>query len=261
MGGPMQRYTYQRGLSLFELVIVLIALGLVAGGWLVYGHIKKASRINTVIMNLEQFYQASNTFKDTYEYLPGDMPNATAYWFGDTECPGKNCCKGLAWKVGECNGNGNRQIGWGGGTPDSNESLRAWQHLVLAGLLQGGYDGTGMEALPGVNVPESKIPGIGYDFHYGPVGTNEERNYIGVGAYNKGGALKKAVLTPSEAYNIDAKIDDGYPMKGNFLATDGIDAKNCTKGFVSEASTYDVTKDTPQCIAHRNIDKQVPVEK
>jgi hypothetical protein len=256
-----QNHTYEKGLSLFELVIVLIILGLIAAAWLGYGHLKKASRIKTVIADLEEYYQATNTFKETYEYFPGDIPNATAYWFNDSQCPGPDCCTGVAYRAGECNGNGNQQVGWGGGTPDSNESLRAWQHLVLAGVLPGKYDGIGGEALPNVNVPESKAGGIGYDFHYGPVGNNEERNYIGVGAYNKGGPLKKAVLTPSEAYNIDNKIDDGYPMKGNFLSSDGVDTDNCTKGFVSESSVYEVTKNTPECISHRNIDKQVPIEK
>lgn len=252
---------YEKGLSLFELLVVILILGLIAGAWLGYGYYQKTSRIKAVIMDLETFYQATTSFQETYEYFPGDIPNATAYWFNDTNCPGPNCCTGLAWKEGECNGNGNRQIGWGGGHPESNESLRAWQHLVLAGFLQKPYEGTGAEALPDVNVPEAAIGGIGYDLHYGPVGTNEERNYIGVGAYNKGGPLKKAALTPSEAYNIDNKIDDGYPMKGNFLSTDGIDTDSCTKGFVSESSIYEVSKDTLQCISHRNIDKQLPIEK
>lgn len=259
----MQRYRhYEKGLTLVGLVIILVSLGLIAGSWLAYNHIKKSSRINAVIMDLEQFYSATISFRDMYEYLPGDIPNATAYWLNSNECPGPKCCIGIAWKQGQCNGNGNRQISWDGGSPESNESLRAWQHLVLAGLLPGDYDGTGIEALPGVNIPQSlKAMDIGYDFHYSAVGTNEERNYIGVGAYNKNGALKKAVLTPSEAYNIDAKIDDGYPMQGNFLSTDGIDSDSCTKGFVSASSTYEVTKNSPQCISHRNIDRQVPIER
>lgn len=245
----------QKGLSLFEIVILLVIIGLGIGGWVTYKHLQKNSRINTIVMELESYYQATNNFRDIYEYLPGDIPNATAYWLDDVTCPG------IAWKPGDCNGDGNQQIAWGGGMTSSNESLRGWQHLVLAGLISGSYEGVGVEALPGVTVPESKLAGVGYDFHYGPVGTNEERNYIGIAGYNKTGQLKKAVLTPSEAYNIDAKIDDGFPMKGNFLSTDGIDSDSCTKGFVSGSSTYEVTKNSAECISHRNIDKQVPIER
>ena len=248
----------QTGGSFFGVIVILVVIGLSVGGWLVFSHLQKTAKVNTIIAELGQFTKATHTFLDVYEYLPGDMPNATTFWVNDMDCPGPKCCTGIAWSAGECNGNGNHQIRWSA-AKESNESLRAWQHLGLSGFLESSYDGIGRgigEALPGENVPASSEEGIGYDFHYAPVGPVKERNYIGVGAYNSGGALNAAALTASEAYNIDKKIDDGYPLQGKFLSSNGANVEGCLRGFVAASSTYNSTKSSIACISHMSIDKE-----
>lgn len=246
----------QAGMSFFSVMLIIVILAGTVGGWLGLSYFKKAYRVKAVVAELTEFSAAAKSFHDVYEYFPGDMPNATTFWLNDTDCPGPNCCPGIAWSAGGCNGNGNNQVKWGN-EKDNNESLRAWQHLVLAGQIQGGYDGVGRgtnEAVIGVNVPASRASGIGYDFHYGAVGPIKERNYIGVGGYMRGGAPQSPALTPSEAYNIDKKIDDGYPLGGNFVSSNGIGVSECTRGFVETSSTYNSTNDSLQCISHYNID-------
>lgn len=245
------RHTYQFGMSFFGTMVLFIILAGVIGGWFAFNHFKKLYRVKHVVAELTEYSTAAKSFRDIYEYLPGDMPNATTFWSDPTTCPG------VAWAAGGCNGNGNNQVNWG--TSDSNESLRAWQHLALAGLIDGKYTGLGAgaagDALPGANVPASVASGVGFDFHYGAVGPIKERNYIGVGGYNAGGPLQSPALTPSEAYNIDVKLDDGYPLQGNFVSSNGIGAAECTRGFVEASSTYNSTNSSVQCISHFSIDK------
>ncbi len=59
--------------------------------------------LRAVISEYNQYNTAITTFYGTYNFLPGDLSNAYAYW-------GANCSGSAA----TCNGNGNRKINTNG---------------------------------------------------------------------------------------------------------------------------------------------------
>src|SRR5690606_38927687 len=94
-------------------------------------------------------------------------------------------------------------------TSTDNEVYRAWQHLNLAEILEGGYTGVAGDAADqadvGVNVPASARSGVGYYMVNGAIGS---RNELVIGAFAAGEALINAALSPAEANSIDQKLDD-----------------------------------------------------
>ena len=70
-----------KAFSLVELSIVLIIIGLLVAG--VSGGSKMISnaKLRTVISDMEQYKLAVNTFKGTYDELPGDMKDSSALDF------------------------------------------------------------------------------------------------------------------------------------------------------------------------------------
>jgi len=64
---------HQRGFTLIELSIVLVIIGLVAGGVLVGRDLIKASEIRATISQKIRYDTAVNTFKLKYNGLPGDL--------------------------------------------------------------------------------------------------------------------------------------------------------------------------------------------
>ncbi|MFN3370700.1 MAG: hypothetical protein ACK4Z0_04130 [Sphingomonadaceae bacterium] len=162
------------------------------------------------------------TFRDKYFALPGDMRNATSFWSdqasGTDGCPDPAIPDGTP---GTCNGDGNGNIGVN--SPANPEGLRAWQHLQLAGLIEGTYTGITMgapnPAVPGTNVPRSKLGQAGWGLFYrsptAPI-WQQSSNFLQIGTID-GNGLFRGAMNPSEAWNIDTKVDDGSPVSGALL--------------------------------------------
>jgi hypothetical protein len=120
----------------------------------------------------------------------------------------------------------------GGGGELPYEELKAWQHLALAGMIQGNYTGTptggpvGSEReSAGFNVPASKIQGGGFTFSL-----DDPKSYYGVSVAGKNlitlGSLSGAAFTnvyldgivsPADGQSLDNKMDDGNNLSGNIL--------------------------------------------
>jgi hypothetical protein len=106
--------------------------------------------------------------------------------------------------------------------PNSNEQFRFWQHLANAGLIEGSYSGiegaSGQRdaVVFGINAPQSKMGNAGWGArHWASMPFITNRQAMNFGAmvannYNSGG-----VLTPTEAWNVEKKVDDGSPATGN----------------------------------------------
>ena len=69
----------QRGFTLIELSIVIVIIGLIAGGILVGKDMIRAAEIRAIATELQHYRAAVKTFEATYDALPGDMTNATEF--------------------------------------------------------------------------------------------------------------------------------------------------------------------------------------
>lgn len=134
----------KQGFTLIELSIVLVIIGLVAGGVLVGRDLIKASEIRATISQKISYDTAVNTFKLKYNGLPGDLfadradelgffslDNSPLQGFGDNN--------GLIQS---------RTVGVGVNYGATGETILFWRHLVEAGMMEGLY-GTGISPSTG----------------------------------------------------------------------------------------------------------------
>lgn len=241
----------KKGFSLVELSIVLVILGLLTGGILGGRNLIKAAELRAAAQELQQWQTAVNTFQAKFLGLPGDLKNAEQFW-GDGDSTGDT------W-----NGDGNGVIDEPSAASAPGEYFTFWQQLALGGLIPGEYSGLAggskpYHALIGENVPASKYSNGGwsilnsdwtgghtqsYAINYG--------NHFRFGAQNGDRPTDEPLLTPADAWNLDTKIDDGLPAKGNVIArywnnacSKADDGSHASANF--EAS-YKLEDETIQC--------------
>lgn len=200
------RSTLQSGFSLVELSIVLVILGLLAGGVLVGQQLIKAAELRAQMEQLKTFQTGVNTFRLRFDSLPGDMSNATQHFLA-TEWPDME------------DGNGNERLNDADGdyVELSGELTQFWMQLGAAKLIEGSYSNdTGV----GLGFPETAVGRNGIIAVYDE--TVFEDNVFYVGVADSGSAINGAnSLTPSEAGQIDKKFDDGHPLFGKIRARGG----------------------------------------
>lgn len=227
------------GFSLVELSIVLVILGLLTGGILTGQNLIRAAELRGVVTEFQLFQTATQTFRDKYFALPGDMLNATDFWGATASCPDT---AGTGTQT--CNGNGNGKILPVNAASEYNEPYTFWQHLANAGLISGTYTGISgaggqFGSISGENSPHSRTSNASwgvstYDNTDGslawPFEIDFGNNFI-VGAECGAGLQNRCeIMTPEEAWGIDKKIDDGKPARG-FVVIDGTDATTeCANG-------------------------------
>ncbi len=214
-------HKHQHAFSLVELSIVLVILGLLVGGILAGQSLIRAAELRKVTTDIENLKTAIMVFRGKYFALPGDMSNATSFW-GD-RATGTEACADAAiadGTPGTCNGNDNGVLGLVG--TENLEYVLAWQHLTLAGLVPGTYNGISPTLTPGINVPRTSL---GNNSLYWLAHTHTYGRYGNI--IILGGATGQAwgpVLAPEEAWNIDVKTDDGDPFRGNTRTWNGYTA-------------------------------------
>lgn len=254
----------RHGFSLVELSIVLVILGLLVGGILAGQSLIHAAELRTVTTETQRFTTALYAFRNKYMALPGDMPNATAFWTSLGGTGADATCQNIsATGTPTCNGNGNGDIGTSAVTND--ERLRAWQHLANAGLIEGQYTGIpgsggAYHMIAGQNVPVARVSGGAYHIMTGHAGravadgpgshfagvwglTDEIRASTSAGAY-------QPVFIPADLWNLDTKMDDGRPATGGvFTYRNQTDLPNCllNDGAASTA-TYNLQAASKECI-------------
>lgn len=235
------------GFSLVELSIVLVILGLLVGGVLAGQSLIRAAELRAVSTETSRYVAAVQTFRDKYFALPGDMPNATAFWGAEppSNCPGDHTTPSTT--VATCNGDGNGQLSWTMPAGRGSEAHRFWQHLANAGLIEGQFTGTQSAGACngtgtcnntiGVNAPRSRMSNAGWSVSFlGNV--NPGDNYYFPGQYgnalhfgSQGNWTTNSALRPEEAWNIDTKADDGRPGTGSFTTwRNNAGFPNCTNG-------------------------------
>lgn len=224
LAGVPRRHAF----SLVELSIVLVILGLLAGGILTGQSLIRAAELRSVTTQYSAFLTATRTFEDKYFAIPGDMINATDFWgaMSSGSCP--NATGGTGTET--CNGNGDGDITASGSALSSNEVFTFWQHLVNAGLIEGSYTGISgptrnSSSIIGINVPATKLANGGW---YATTTRNHAGDsvnyaldyggYLSIGASYPSFPPINPLLSPEEAWSIDKKIDDGKPAYGRVIA-------------------------------------------
>lgn len=259
----IKELTYNKGFTLVELSIVIVVIGLIVAGVVGGQALVKQAQLRSAVNDIQKYKVAYNTFFLEYNSIPGDFTRATSYWPGLTS-----------------NGSGNGFITCTDSDPE--ETALAWQHMQLAKLIPGNYDGdlpgcntaAMYEAdidLPGTSLPQSLIHS-GYSNSGDGLGIygSEDINYFTLSGNRTGGSSRhlSGILTPKDAHGIDKKIDDGianqgrvYGLKRRLMwATANIclvDAYGPTISWAEEpvGSDYDFSDTEPNCLLAFVLDK------
>lgn len=213
---------------------MLVIIGLIVGGVLTGRALLNSGTALSITGESQRHLGALRQFKTQYGYLPGDFPRALSYW-GTTK-----------------NGDGNRLImPW-------DEMYALWQQLMLAGLVEGAYNGTytlvsgrGV-GVPNTNIPEGPFRNSGWsvialatdpatNFEFGYVGGSTARlNRLVLGQASASEWANGVAVLAADAYAVDKKIDDGKPGTGNVLAG------GCATGTMT-AAVYPSDNATAKC--------------
>jgi prepilin-type N-terminal cleavage/methylation domain-containing protein len=223
------------GFTLIELSIVLVIIGLIVGGVLVGQDLIRAAEIRAQISQIEKFNTATNTFYGKFSALPGDMNYQTAanFGFNTGATTNKMGCGGRTNGAAPGYGNGDGLFGgYYGNTPFFSEG--GWEPGCFwvdissnpaGNLIEGaftiaemGYNDTAFPATIPLYMPAAKIGRGNFIGIYTSGGINyfSLQNVTSIEAY--GSLTSSGSLSPIQAYNIDKKIDDGYPNSGNVFA-------------------------------------------
>lgn len=278
----MNNLTRRDGFTLLQLSITLTIIALLVSGVLLGRHLIRRAEVMQVATGFIKYRDAIKQFQDKYKYLPGDLPTATSFWGASATCGDPT----NDYKVETCNGNGDGQVDDASDLiylTAPAESIYLWQHLTNSKFLEGTY--TGEWALgtsiwkPGVNIPKG-LDNAGYAFYYtthittvvayavldsnytegagNVIGATFPANYnhvISFGKASNGDGTEHPpmgmTLSPSDAYSIDLKFDDGKPALGKILSTVIINGGSyyCVTNTTPAATiTYSTTNDGKYCI-------------
>jgi prepilin-type N-terminal cleavage/methylation domain-containing protein len=213
----------QQGFTFIELSIVLVIIGLIAGGILFGRDLIHAATVRAQVSQFATYDTAVNTFRDKYGDLPGDLLNPASFGFTDP----------TSWGWPQPNGNGLIEDAYGvyPAPTATGEVYFFFIQLSQAGLIQ---DGLTPNASSGYAVG-SQFPAL-KDGNGGLIATTSPSGkleyYTGfTGGYYWLWGFSGPTITPSDAFAIDSKMDDGAPLTGivqSACASPG----NCTPAYV-----------------------------
>ena len=225
-----------KGFSLVELSIAIAIIGILVGGVILASDLLKGARFVGMVSDIQSYKSAFADFRNKYQSLPGDMPDATDYW------------------ISTANGDGDGAAGLIGGGEDA-ERLLFWEHLSLSGFIDGEYDGT--------NMPEGPLPGTRFATAYVPTYTTVTTPFwpgaahqaIMVGQPSAVHLALAGGISPRDAWNTDTKIDDGFPGTGNVKGSYAL--ATCRSTTNASTAEYPISgaagEDSSACAIYVNI--------
>lgn len=227
-----------RGFTLIELSIVLVIIGLIVGGILVGRNLIKSAEINALLSQMQKYQSAVYTFKTKYNnHIPGDMPVKDAALFGFFQCTWSACGQ-TSSEVSPANDDGKIYMGipqaslQGGNC--NGECSMFWRQLSDAKLIDGNFgadlnsqgdpvsqNSDGFYILskyqPAAKFGSSYVAIANQDYSGTFTGVYSDNAFYFLTQGTAGQVPLAPTMTPTEAYSIDKKIDDGLPARGKFL--------------------------------------------
>ena len=203
----------QGGFTLVELAIVMIIIGLLIGGVLKGQQLVANSQVTATIAQIKGIDAATSAFQDMYNGIPGDIDGARV-----------TGCTGTCDPAGSDND----------GTVDSvftavpaAEGIAYFLQLSAADLMTGINQNAATPNSWGGNFPAGRLPGTG--LHAASIqgtaaaelpnvmgATVPARGlYLALHATPAGGVNNAGVISPTRAFQIDTKLDDGQPGSGS----------------------------------------------
>ena len=198
-----QKKRFVRGVTLVEIAIVLVVIGLLLGGILKGQELINNARIRAVTDKQAGLKVAWYAFLDRYRGMPGDLHNAQRF------IPGAG-----ANRTGSGDGTDS-----GDGFIHERESAIVFQHLAGAGLLrcQNCTEPdlvADADALTAVNSPVNDYGGVMAIFmdstYYGTQGAARATRLVS----QMGPGLPSNIIR-----DVDLKSDDGLPFNGDLVAS------------------------------------------
>lgn len=223
----------QKAFTITEFLVVTILLIFVIIGVLAAKNILTSSSVKSLIVQIEQYNFAINSFTQKYHAMPGDVEDTISY--------------GISKENTDGNGDNLIEDRNGNITQASGEIVNFWLHLSTTGFLSEKYDGKSRrKAKVKTTFPTSKI------------GQN-----IGIIAFSARGKLFFQIgfkdsnhysmnmsdksLKPNEAYLFDEKIDDGDAKKGKVFAAGGKLPNILKNDKCLKFRDYNLANKTPSC--------------
>lgn len=193
----MIKKTSEKAFSLTELSVVLTIVALVISTILIGENLLKNASLNKLMQEIGKFRTANQSFISIYNFAPGDFPDAYTIWGSQSSCTNTD----VNSDSDGCNGDGNGDIDW------SAESYRANQHLGLAKLINGTFNGT-----------SDTVTSSYENYLYTPPlsCSDASRSSFGTNCHVLGDTddVDDPGLKPAELERIDNKMDDGVPTTG-----------------------------------------------
>ena len=235
LGECMPKRAANQGFTLIELSVVLVIIGLIAGGILVGRDLVNAAAVRGQISQIDKYNSAVNTFYGKYGALPGDAPATVANQFGFAprgpyagEGDGNGIIEGVLFPgAGQNNG-----LAQGTG-----ETTLFWVDLSTSRLLDSALNTASANGAVPINsatgITQTTTPNLDSYFPAGKIGQGNYIyiysslgvNYYGIAAItNLAWGWETEVnstnrgLTVQQAYNIDKKVDDSLPRYGRVQA-------------------------------------------
>jgi prepilin-type N-terminal cleavage/methylation domain-containing protein len=221
------------GFTLIELSIVLVIIGLIAGGILISKDLIEAARIRQQISQLQQYSTAVNTFRLKYSGIPGDLAGNKAQQFGFTSRSGAQAHGDGNGTLGACSLSGvytsDRYFGC--------ETALFWSDLSTAHMIGNNLTAATDDFVVLMNannidqyLPRSKLNGYVAVFSYALMedflslpDTPKCKNtfcYALIKSMDTllDGKLSAQIgITSGQAFAMDTKMDDGKPSTGIVL--------------------------------------------
>lgn len=216
------------GFTLIELSVVIVIIGLIVAGVTAGASLVEQAKQRQVIFKLDEYRSGVNKFFLVYNQLPGDFNLATSYWSD----------------VADGDSDGNLEY---------SEGPHAFEHMKLANIIEGNFDGTNRPT-PLINAENENVR---YHFDNNDTWYQNVLDNVNILAIARNGCCgyNGAAVNVIFAEKIDRKIDDGAPRTGKVTGDEG----NGGSGSVCETgANYNLSQSwrTYNCIMGFALDKR-----